>query len=68
MAEAPHTQMESLIAQFAGRICAGNRQAVCAFGHSLGKPCCFELALQCQRRGLPLPACFIAQAEGAAAA
>jgi len=58
----PHTQMESLIAQLLGVFAQVNEQAVCAFRATvLRQPLFgFWLALQCQRRGLPLPACFIA--------
>jgi surfactin synthase thioesterase subunit len=65
MAEAPHTQMESLIAQLLGVFAQVTDRPYVLFGHSLGSRVGFELALQCQRRGLPLPACFIASGSRA---
>ncbi|MEA3179920.1 MAG: hypothetical protein QOI59_3443 [Gammaproteobacteria bacterium] len=65
MAETPHAEMEPLIAELLGVFPQVTDRPYVLFGHSLGSRVGFELALQCQRRGLPLPACFIASGSRA---
>jgi surfactin synthase thioesterase subunit len=57
--------MEPLIAELLGVFPQVTDRPYVLFGHSLGSRVGFELALQCQRRGLPVPACFIASGSRA---
>lgn len=65
MADAPHTQMESLVAELMSVFAKITDRPYVIFGHSLGSRVGFEVTLQCQLKGLPLPAHFIASGSRA---
>lgn len=65
MAEAPHSQMEPLVTQLMSVFAKVTDRPYVLFGHSLGSRVGFEVVLECQRQGLPLPAHFIASGSRA---
>jgi surfactin synthase thioesterase subunit len=65
MAQAPHSQMEPLVTELMSVFAQVTDRPYVLFGHSLGSRVGFEVILECQRRGLPLPAHFIASGSRA---
>ena len=65
MAEAPHAQMAPLVADLMRVFPMLTDRPYVLFGHSLGSRVAFEVALQCQLKGVPLPARFIASGSRA---
>ncbi|MBS0420861.1 MAG: thioesterase [Proteobacteria bacterium] len=65
MAQAPHAQMAPLVAELMGVFAKVTDRPYVLFGHSLGSRVGFEVIVQCQRNGLPLPAHFIASGSRA---
>jgi surfactin synthase thioesterase subunit len=64
--ELPFSDMEPLVHELLAVFPAVIDRPYVLFGHSLGSRVAFELALRCQRRGWPLPVCFIASGSRAA--
>lgn len=65
MAEAAHSHMEPLVTELMSVFAKVTDRPYVLFGHSLGSRVGFEVILQCQRNGLPLPAHFIASGSRA---
>lgn len=65
MAEAPHAQMAALVDELMSVFPKVTERPYVLFGHSLGSRVGFEVILQCQLRGLPLPVRFIASGSRA---
>lgn len=65
MAESPHERMEPLVAELMRVFPLLTDRPYVLFGHSLGSRVAFEVALQCQLRGIALPARFIASGSRA---
>jgi surfactin synthase thioesterase subunit len=65
MNEAPHARMESLVAQLMDVFPRITERPYVLFGHSLGARVAFEVTLQCQHKGIPLPARLIASGSRA---
>jgi surfactin synthase thioesterase subunit len=65
MNEAPHARMEPLVAELMRVFPTLTDRPYVLFGHSLGSRVAFEVTLQCQRNGIPLPARFIASGSRA---
>lgn len=65
MAQTPHSQMQPLISELMSVFPKVTDRPYVIFGHSLGSRVGFELVLQCQMKGLPLPARFIASGSRA---
>jgi surfactin synthase thioesterase subunit len=65
MNEAPHAQMQSLVAELMRVFPRITERPYVLFGHSLGSRVAFEVALQCQLKGMPLPAHLIASGSRA---
>jgi surfactin synthase thioesterase subunit len=65
MGEAPFSDMEPLVRELLSVFPEVIDRPYLLFGHSLGSRVAFELALQCQRIGWPLPVSFIASGSGA---
>jgi medium-chain acyl-[acyl-carrier-protein] hydrolase len=64
--EAPYSEMQPLVAELLSVFPEVIDRPYLLFGHSLGSRVAFELALQCQDRGWPLPIAFIASGSRAA--
>jgi len=65
MAETPHTQMAPLVADLMRVFPRITDRPYVLFGHSLGSRVAFEVTLQCQLKGLPLPARLVASGSRA---
>lgn len=65
MAETPHAQMEPLVAELMSVFGKVTDRPYVLFGHSLGSRVGFEIIVQCQLKGLPLPVHFIASGSRA---
>jgi surfactin synthase thioesterase subunit len=65
MNEAPHAQMQPLVADLMRVFPGITGRPYVLFGHSLGSRVAFEVTLQCQLKGIPLPARFIASGSRA---
>jgi len=65
MNETPHAQMEALVAELMRVFPMLTDRPYVLFGHSLGSRVAFEVTLQCQRKGIPMPARFIASGSRA---
>ena len=65
MNEAPHAQMQPLVAELMRVFPRITERPYVLFGHSLGSRVAFEVTLQCQLKGMPLPARFIASGSRA---
>jgi len=65
MSEAPHAQMQPLVAELMSVFAGITERPYVLFGHSLGSRVAFEVTLQCQLKGIPLPARFIASGSRA---
>jgi surfactin synthase thioesterase subunit len=65
MAETPHTQMAPLVADLMRVFPRITDRPYVLFGHSLGSRVAFEVTLQCQLKGIPLPARLVASGSRA---
>ena len=65
MSELPHARMEPLVEDLMRVFPVLTDRPHVLFGHSLGSRVGFEVTLQCQLKGIPLPARFIASGSRA---